>query len=173
MAYAVLLLMPAAAVEVYEFFAQSIQQSGVMDENGEVGCLDLFLHNAQAAGLSVLYGLLPFCCLPLLSLALNGVVIGGVLAVVQATGVAGVLLTVLLGLLPHGVFELPAVLLAMSLGVVLCRHISGSILRRPWAIPLEDLLGHLLRVYLLVILPMLAVAAVVETYITPVLLSLL
>ena len=171
--YVALIMMPETAIDVYEFFAQSIENSGVMDENGEIGCLDLFLHNARATGLSALYGLVPFCYLPMLSLTLNGVIIGGVLAVVQATGAANVLLMVLLGLLPHGIFELPAILLGMSLGIVICRHISGSILRKPWAIPLEDLLGHLLRVYLLVILPLLAIAAVIETYITPILLQLI
>lgn len=173
LAYGVLMLMPEAAVNIYEFFAQSIEDSGVVDENGQIGAVDLFLHNAQAAGLSALYGLLPFVFFPLLSLVLNGVVVGGVLAVVQATGAANVLLMVLLGLLPHGIFELPAILMGMGLGMVICLHISGSILKKSWAIPLEELLGHLVRLYLLIILPLLAAAAVIETYITPVLIMLI
>ncbi len=173
LSFGVLVLSPKTAVAIFQFFAQSIENSGMMDESGRIGAMDLFLHNAQAAGISALHGLLPFVFLPLLSLVMNGVVIGGVLAVVQITGAANVLLTVLLGLVPHGIFELPAVLMSMGLGMVICLHISGSILKRPWAIPLEELLAHAARIYLLIIVPLLAAAALVETYITPVLLGLI
>lgn len=173
LSYAALSMMPETARQVYDFFAQSVEDSGLMNELGEISITDLFMHNVQATGISTLYGLVPFIFLPLLTLVLNGVVIGGVLAVVQAAGQSNVLLTVLLGLLPHGIFELPAVLMGMGLGMVLCLHLSGGILKKSWALPLEALLENLARVYLLLIIPMLAVAALIETYITPLLLQLI
>lgn len=171
--YFALLKLPELAGDISVFFAENVENSGVVDETGNISCVALFLHNLWATGIAALWGLVPFCFLPIITLAVNGLVIGGMLAVIRLSGSGNVLLMILLGLLPHGIAELPAMLMGMSLGITLCLHLSAGILKKPWAIPLEDLLVHLVRILLLIATPLLALAALVETYITPILLSLL
>ena len=116
-------------------------------------------------------GLVPFLFLPALSLVINGVVIGVVLSVSDSLGLA-VWQMVLLGLAPHGVFEIPAITLGIAMGLWLCRQMNGMIRKRPDTPTLEEILPQLVRVSLLFLVPLLAAAALIETFLTPVLLGL-
>lgn len=123
----------------------------------------LFFHNLQASGTAVLLGLAPFLFLPLLALFINAVVLGAALGSMFGFGMAAQ--WAVAGILPHGIFELPALLLSFALGFTLCRKLTARICRRR-ARPLRAI-GCTLLMFVLFVLPLLAVAAAVECWVTP------
>ena len=78
----------------------------------------------------------------------------------------------LAGILPHGIFELPALLISAACGVCLCRNMSRLVTSSPKRVPMVELLSDLLRVMLLIVLPMTVAAAFIEAYVTPLVMSL-
>lgn len=73
----------------------------------------------------------------------------------------------LAGLLPHGIFELPAMVLSIACGVQLCRNMCLLVTSSPRRVPMVELLGDLLRVMVLLVAPMTVAAALIECYVTP------
>ena len=124
----------------------------------------IFLNNALKSLIVIVLGAF-FGLLPIVFLVVNGAAIG--IAVIVSSHARGVWQSILV-LLPHGVLELPAVLLATSIGLMLGSHLVRRIFGRT-ATPLGHELGHALKFFLTVIVPILIVAAVVEVFITPVL----
>ena len=78
----------------------------------------------------------------------------------------------LAGILPHGIFELPALVIALALGVSLCSHVTDFVRHNQKGV-MVPLMLQTLRVLLLRVLPLLIVAAVMEAYVTPLVLALL
>ena len=112
-----------------------------------------------------------FVFLPVFSLAVNGVVIGAVLALSGTMGMQNGHM-IFLGLLPHGIFEIPAIMLGVAMGLYLCRQMNGTLRKRPGTPRIEAVLPHLCRVTVFGVVPLLAAAAVIETFVTPLLLGL-
>ena len=84
--------------------------------------LGIFVNNVIASGISSLLGAIPFLFLPMFSLASNAIIIGLIGAVYQTNGIGW--FAFLVGVLPHGLIEIPALVLAVSLGVHLCYQLS-------------------------------------------------
>ncbi len=131
----------------------------------ELGSLELllfiFLNNVVKAGAVVLLGLflgIP----PAIFLMTNGMVAGLVIYQVMAERGLG---HTLAGLLPHGVVELPALLLAGSLGLEVGGEVFRWLRRRPSRV--RRRLRRVIRPYLIYVAPALAMAAVIEVFITP------
>ena len=124
----------------------------------------LFFHNLQACAVGMALGLIPFLFLPLLTLLSNAVVLGAVSGTMLGFGMEASWL--IAGILPHGIFELPALLLSFALGFTLCRKLTARIFRRKNARPLKAI-GYTLLMTCLFILPLLAVAAAIESWVTP------
>lgn len=130
----------------------------------------IFLNNLRVSILMLLLGgIIPF--IPLLIIFFNGMLIGIMAAYlgVNQTMATG---TFLLSLLPHGVFEIPAILLSSAVGVVL-----GT---RNWLkwLDIRESPGFLQNMknglsFLPVILLLLLIAALIEVSISPYLLSTL
>ncbi len=174
--------------------------------------LTLFYHNARASAVAIAAGAVPFLFLPLLDPLVNGGVLGLLASVSKHQGL-DVPRLFLTQILPHGVFELTAVLYATSLGMYLSAamgkkavaawkqrkgtHTSlcplssadkaatglGAHPETPTApkAPLEfletyprrldaeppGLARNLVRSFVLVVLPLLLVAAAIEGLVTP------
>ena len=167
----VLGLFAEQAQAIVESFMAEVQQSGLVDENGSISLAALFGNNLQATLTATVMGFVPFVFLPVFSLALNGAVIGAVLALSGAMGMQTGQM-VLLGLLPHGIFEIPAIMLGVAMGLYLCRQMNGTLRKRPGTPRIEAVLPHLCRVAVFGVVPLLAAAAVIETFVTPLLLGL-
>lgn len=126
----------------------------------------IFFKNAAAVVVSFLFS--PFLCLlPLVALLFNSVFISYIsIAVVQEESL-GFLLA---GLLPHGIFEIPALIIgeaaALSFGVAMIVALftrdRGNRLLPKFKISLK---------YLLLSLALLVPAAIIETFVTPLLIS--
>jgi len=133
-------------------------------ENGEISLINLFLNNLQASVLGVLVGLIPFLFLPILGIFSNAAVLGLVFA--QFVSAAPLWKIVVFGILPHGIFELTAVFLCYAMGISICWNLSKKIVGQRKRENLKDLLQNCLRTTVLIVVPLLIIAALIETYIT-------
>jgi len=132
----------------------------VRDMNPASIFLIIFLNNSAKALMAMLAGFL-FGIFPIFFVILNGYLIG---LVAYVKGKEMGFDVVALTLIPHGVLEIPAIIFACSYGVWLgkqfWRAMNGEIVFRNAVI-------HALRKYLKIVLPMLLIAAIVETFVTP------
>lgn len=117
----------------------------------------------------MLYGLIPFVPLSALALGTNALLLGAFAALYQHHGIG--LGVYFIGILPHGIFELPALILSCALGLLICRTGTEKLRKRSDVSFLHRVLDCN-RVFLSFVAPLLLVAALVEAYITPALLKL-
>jgi len=128
--------------------------------------LIIFINNTiKALGLVFLGILLGLP--PLLSIGLNGFILGGFSSALESVNGWRY---VIAGFVPHGVIEIPVILLATALGLTLGMESLKWLLRRESRVKLQ--LSDCLKVYLRWILPGLAVAAIIEVFVTPLFIGL-
>lgn len=126
----------------------------------------IFINNAiKALGL-VLLGIL-LGLPPLLFVGLNGFVLGGLGSALES---AKGWTYVMASFVPHGVIEIPAILLAAALGFTVGSESLKWLLRRESRV--KSQLSDCLKVYLRWVLPGLAVAAIIEAFVTPLVIGL-
>lgn len=135
-----------------------------------LSALMLLGNNLRASIACILYGFVPFLFLPALSLGVNAGLLGLLAAFYLQNDIS--LWYYLAGILPHGIFELPALVIALALGVSLCSHVTDFVRHNQKGV-MVPLMLQTLRVLLLRVLPLLIVAAVMEAYVTPLVLALL
>ena len=148
---------------VVNYFQQLLESNDIVTEDG-IDLLALFGNNLRACGVSILYGFIPFLYLTALALGTNALILGVFAAYFLNNGAS--LAVYFAGILPHGVFELSALLLAFAAGFLLCRRTTQYVRKNTKGV-MKPLLLNLLRMFLMHILPLLAAAAVVEVYVTP------
>lgn len=159
---------PERMQQALSYVVRLMDAKEILNEEGGISALRLFLGNLQAAGITAALGIVPFLFLPIWILLFNASLIGAVTAALPlVSGAGGAFL--FLALLPHGVFELPALALSASMGWMLCRETTARALRRGPSRPFAPLLYEMLRLFMLAVLPLLAAAAAMEAYVTPVL----
>lgn len=139
----------------------------ITTEQGALSLLPLLRSNLFACALCVGLGLIPALFLPVWALLSNAMMIGALLGLVGVSGIMSPLKTVLFGLLPHGIFELPAFFLSMAMGIYLCRTLSLKLLGKAKEEKLLPMLNGIAKGFVLVVMPLLLVAAVIECYVTP------
>lgn len=131
----------------------------------------LFYHNARTTVIILLLGLVSFATLGVTALLVNVGLVGGVLGGASLVGYSP-LVVFAAGILPHGIFELTAVFLAAAamfkVGAQLVTPQAESSLGEAVLLSLADWL----RVFVGVVVPLLAVAAVIEVYITPIIIKM-
>lgn len=150
-------------------FAQQIEDMGIMGEDGSISAFALLRNNVRATLFTVAYGFIPFIFLPALSLGTNALLLGAFAAYYVNQGKS--LLLYLAGIVPHGIFELPAIVLAIAMGIYLCRLINYYIKQNPKNVMLP-LMKDLLRVFVLRLIPLLVLASAIEAYVTPLVMGL-
>ena len=122
----------------------------------------IFLKNASVLLFSFIFSPI-LCLLPVLALAFNGLLLSYVSVIVVQEESLGFLLS---GILPHGIFEIPAIIIgeaaALSFGAMtIIALISKN--RRKLLLPnLKQNLKYLLLAFVLLV-----PAAIIETFITP------
>ena len=141
----------------------------IVTDEGGIDLAALFGNNVRAAAVSVLYGFIPFLYLTALALGMNAIILGIFAAYFVNTGTS--LLVYFAGILPHGVFELSALLIAFALGLLLCRRVTQYVRKNTKGM-MKPLLCNIARSFVMHVLPLLVMAAAVETYITPAVLAL-
>ncbi|MEE0409117.1 MAG: stage II sporulation protein M [Oscillospiraceae bacterium] len=159
-------LFPEIPAAILTYFNEVVADSGIVRDDGSFSALALFGNNLRAMVLSTLYGFIPFLYLPALSMGVNAILLGMV-----ASSVNGQWLLLAAGILPHGIFELPALCLSLAAGLCLCQNINRYIRKNEKGI-MKPLLLNILRVTGLVVIPLLVVAAIMESYVTPAVMQL-
>jgi stage II sporulation protein M len=152
------------------------QLVGVFEELGmtpEMSHLEMFslilMQNLQASLVTIALGMIPIVILPLVSPALTSISVSVVLAFVKIQE-GNVAQTLLYTILPHGIVELPTLFLSGSVGVFLSLKIFRKIFpRREEEVEIKPVIAQVARTYLLVIVPLIFAAALLESFLTPVL----
>jgi len=136
----------------------------ILDLSPSQMMMAIFLNNLFASTVALLLGV-GFGIVPAVVVIVNGLVVG---LVVHQAMLAGGLGFVIVAILPHGVIELPTVLVCIGVGFRLGHLMIKSLLGRGG--DLEGELRATLRLLRWVVL-LLFVAAAIETFITPVLIQ--
>jgi uncharacterized membrane protein SpoIIM required for sporulation len=162
-------LSPERIGEVRTFLAENLSN---LDSLGErLPAPILFLHNTRTTVAFLLLGLVSFGTLGLTLFIGNIALVGGVMGAAQLVGYSP-LLAFTAGILPHGIFELSAIFLAtaamLKVGAQLVTPQPDKGLGEILLIALADWF----RIFVGIVVPFLAIAAVIEIYLTPALIRL-
>ena len=146
-------------VPVPGYFSEQILKfiQELLDKTEGMGQFELikfiFFNNLQSSFMSIILGVF-FGILPVIATVANGYLLGFVsVLVVDGEGV-----TSLLNLLPHGIFELPAIFISLGLGLKTGMFISQKNKRETF----KNYLGNSLRVFFFIVIPLLIIAAIIE-----------
>jgi uncharacterized membrane protein SpoIIM required for sporulation/ABC-type transport system involved in multi-copper enzyme maturation permease subunit len=126
----------------------------------------LWLHNIRAIALATLAAIFSFGALGMLVLMLPLLLIGYFAGSAAAAGLSpGLFLTAFL--IPHGLFEMPAILLSgaviLRLGATFAAPTKGKTISESWLSALADWF----KIMLVFVLPLLLGAAALEVWVTP------
>lgn len=130
----------------------------------------IFSGNLQAAAATAIYGFFPFIYLPASALGINAFTLVSAGAYFLRSG--NTLPAYLAGILPHGIFEIPALLYACAIGICHCKLIVCAILHREQPAPWREQIVSLSMVFVSIVVPLFLIAALIETFVTPSLLAL-
>ena len=128
--------------------------------------LFIFIKNVSTLLLSFVLSPI-FCLIPILALTLNGWLLAFVsVAVTQEKSLS----FVLSGLIPHGIFELPALILGEAAALSFGAMVILALFKKERRVLLLPGLRQNLK-YLMIACSLLIPAAIIETFITPILLK--
>jgi stage II sporulation protein M len=137
----------------------------IMDQPPLLIMIIIFLKNLLSSSMAMLLGL-GLGILPLMVVTSNGFILG--IVAYEAVQKAG-WLYLAAGILPHGIIELPVILVSIAIGFRLGYLLALSILREKADLSSEIKIAfHFLIRW---VTPLLLVAAAVETFITPFIIS--
>jgi len=145
--------------------------ASINDAQGKL--FGLIFFNNTIKSIFFMYGGLLFGLLPFIFIVVNGAMIGYVVHLLGSMEGTGVMELVVKGLLPHGIIEIPILLLASAYGVMLGVSVIRKLLSPNRAITLEPVM--LLRQSGVVVVFMtisLLLAAFIEAYISTFLLQI-
>ncbi|MBT4375906.1 hypothetical protein HOD29_00840 [archaeon] len=139
------------SVAIVDYFKQLIEQTSGFNSLEMMGFI--FSNNLQASFFGMIFGVF-FGIFPLINTISNGFILGFAsnLAVFENGFFS------LWRLLPHGIFELPAIFISLGLGLKI-----GSFVweKNKWKI-LKKYFEESVRVFVFIILPLLIIAAIIE-----------
>lgn len=170
LSYAVLYEQDDILMELMQHINDSFVSKGVFHaaeslQSFDLSATSLISNNMTACLMAVLLGLIPFFYVPVVTIAVNALIIGAMAAMMLSMGLP--MNFFVFGIIPHGIFELPALFLSVSLGLYVCRQENRMIKEKQQNISFMELLLPVVRIYVLIVIPMLITAGCIEAYITP------
>jgi uncharacterized membrane protein SpoIIM required for sporulation/ABC-type transport system involved in multi-copper enzyme maturation permease subunit len=133
---------------------------------GSINAPFLFLNNTRAVALIFVLGLFSFGVLGILLYMLNIGIIGGLYALIELLGM-NPLPMFAAGVLPHGIFELPALMIGSAIALYMGAALVTPQTGKSMGEVIIELLADWVKIFLGIVIPLLAVAAVIEAYVTP------
>ncbi len=127
----------------------------------------LFFNNTRAVFVIFLVGAVSFSVLGMLAYILNISLIGGLFGTIQLLGDIPVWPRILGGLLPHGIFELPALLAGCAAMLYFAVSFVTPQSGKSFGEAGVELFADWCKIYAGIVVPLMAIAAVIETYVTP------
>lgn len=154
--------------EMMKLIQQVFAAKDIMTDAGEIDTIKLIANNLVACLSVIMIGFVPLLCLPMLAMLSNAIIIGivGAISVTHGLGI----LTFLAGIVPHGIFEIPALIISGAMGLFICFTLTTKLLRRT-GMPIKEMVHKTVLTYVYVLVPLLIVAGLIEVYITPLLLG--
>jgi len=139
------------AKAIFKFIEELLKKTQDMSQFELINFI--FLNNLQSSFFGVALGIV-FGVFPLVVAILNGYLLGFVASLsVSASGVFS-----LWKILPHGIFELPAVFISLALGL----KIGMFIFEKDKMSALKESFRNSVKVFVLIVLPLLFFAAIIE-----------
>ena len=126
----------------------------------------LFLNNTRAVALIFLVGLVSFSVLGILLYMVNIGLIGGIFALLQLLGLQPMPIF-LAGVAPHGIFEIPALMIGSAVVLYIGAALVTPQTGKSMGEVILELLADWAKIFIGLVVPLLAVAALIEAYITP------
>ncbi|MFN8383047.1 MAG: stage II sporulation protein M [Anaerolineales bacterium] len=126
----------------------------------------LFLNNTRAVALIFVAGLVSFSVLGILLYMVNIGLIGGIFALLQLLGIQP-WPVFLAGVVPHGVFEIPALMIGSAVVLYIGASLVTPQTGKSMGEVILELLADWAKIFIGLVIPMLAIAALIEAYITP------
>lgn len=128
--------------------------------------VNIFINNAVVALLVLLAGMIPL--LPIVIVSGNGVIIGIFVDLMWRLNLLqpGSFASAIIGLLPHGLFELTAIFLAGSIGTTALVKLIFPTHVQPQQSRLQ-FLATSIKWFAFIVMPLLIVAAFVESFVSP------
>lgn len=143
-------------------FGPMARAMSAMHVTGMAGMV--FWNNLKAAGLLVAGGV-AFGVLPMIMVFLNGLLVGMVSGDVARQGF-GLVPFILIGILPHGMFEIPGYIIGGTLGIRLGFNILGYQRGRQQGRGIKAVILDTLLVLAVVVVPLLMAGSLVEVTVT-------
>jgi stage II sporulation protein M len=137
--------------QIMEFIEEILGKTEGMSQGRLIGFL--FWNNLRSSFFGVVLGVL-FGIFPILATIANGYILGFVSSLSVANG--GILS--LWRILPHGIFELPAIFISLGLGLKLGTFVFRKDRQKLFR---EDAL-RILIIFLLIVVPLLVIASIIE-----------
>jgi uncharacterized membrane protein SpoIIM required for sporulation len=160
------MLSSASTKDITGLVKDARQTIGLAQVNQHLSAVFIFTNNLRATFLILLGGIISFSVLGMIAYLVNVGLVGVVLGVFKLIGYSPVLLFAA-GLLPHGIFEIPALMLASAVMLRIGAMLVTPQIGKSMGQVILELLADWLKVFLGVVVPLLAVAALIETYVTP------
>ncbi len=136
---------------ILEFIEKLLEQTKDMSQGELIGFI--FTNNLQSSFFGLFFGII-LGIFPVFAAIINGYILGFVGAIsVETEGSF-----ILLNLLPHGIFELPAIFISLGLGLKMGSFIFQKEKRKSF----KKYFWNSLKVFLFVVLPLLIIAAIIE-----------
>jgi stage II sporulation protein M len=155
---------PSVGQDLMKLFQKEVAGQ-ISDTNPFDMFTKLFANNLEACLLLFLGGA-SFGIFTIFIMSLNGIVIGAIMEIVHHDHSPAF---VAAAILPHGIFEVPAFIIAGALGVQLAQSLISE-----WYGQVDAAAGayRSARIFVMYVLPLLVTAAAVEAFITPAVIQL-
>ena len=142
------------------------QMPDLSNLRGSINAPFLFLNNTRAVAVIFFAGLVSFGVLGILLYMVNIGLIGGLFALFQLLGMNPWPMF-LAGVVPHGIFEIPALIIGSAAVLYMGAGIVTPQTGKSMGEVILELLADWMKIFFGVVVPLLAVAALIEAYITP------
>ncbi len=160
------MLSAAKSADFQNLVKDARQSVGLVQARQHLSAGPILLNNLRATLVVFLGGLVSFSVLGIMAYLANVSLVGVVLAVFNLIGYSPFRLFVA-GILPHGMFEIPALILtsaaALRMGAVLVTPQTGKSMGQV----ILEVVADCAQVFLGLVIPLLVIAAFIEAYITP------
>jgi uncharacterized membrane protein SpoIIM required for sporulation len=160
------MLSSASTNDITNLVKDARQTVGLAQINQHLSAVFIFTNNLRATLLILIGGMISFSVLGMIAYLVNVGLVGVVLGVFKLIGFSPLLLFAA-GLLPHGIFEIPALMLSSAVMLRIGAMLVTPQIGKSMGQVVFELLADWLKVFLGVVVPLLAVAALIETYVTP------
>jgi stage II sporulation protein M len=134
--------------------------------DGKLNASFLFLNNTRAVAVIFLVGMFSFSVLGVLIYMLNIGLIGGLYALFELLGLQPLPLF-MAGVAPHGIFELPALMIGSAVVLYIGAAIVTPQTGKSMGEVILELMADWAKLFIGLVVPLLAIAAVIEAYVTP------